>query len=43
MADVRWGEESATAPALLGRAELHPGLAGPGWQMCDGAKNLPQF
>ena len=41
MADVRWGEESATAPALLGPAELHPGLAGPGSQICGVGSNVP--
>ena len=43
MADVRELAEFATALALLSAAELHPGSAGPRWQICDVESNLPQL
>ena len=41
MADVQWGEESATALAVLSAAELHPGPTSPGWQIYGVGKTLP--
>ena len=41
MADLRCGEESATAATLLNATELVPGSAGSGWQIWGVGNNLP--
>ena len=41
MADVRWGEQSATARVLLSAVELLPRPVGLGWQTSSVGNNLP--